>query len=178
MGKPIDITGKRYGKLIAIKVHHLGERNKRFWLCNCDCGQESIVSVGDLNSGKTNSCGCGKSIKLTERNTKHGGHNTRLYRIWRGLFKRCENPNSTDYFNYGARGVSICDEWRDFSVFRCWALSNGYTERLTIDRLNENGNYGPFNCRWATSKQQAEHKRKRSSFPKRNGKGQFTGKVG
>ena len=156
MGKCIDLTGKRYGKLLVVR--RKGSRNgKAMWECSCDCGNKSIVSTGDLNSGKTQSCGCVK--------TKHGcdrsGKRTRLYRIWTGMKTRCNNKSDHLYRLYGARGITVCDEWRDsFEAFRDWAQESGYRDDLTIDRINVDGNYDPGNCRWATRKEQMHNTRR------------------
>lgn len=173
MGKVLDITNEKYGKLTAIKIDHIGESGKRYWLCECDCGNTIIAKVDSLRSGNTKSCGCTRREKTIKRNLKHNGTGTRLYRIWQGLFKRCRNKNSTDYYNYGARGIKVCNEWEDFINFRNWAIINGYTDELTIERIDFNGNYEPSNCTWITKSEQVKNKRKRTKFPPRDSKGRF-----
>ena len=140
MGKPLDITGKRFGKLTAIKIDHLGFKNQRFWLCKCDCGNFTVQRISDLNAGKVKSCGCVRYKPLIDRNTSHNESKTRLYHIWRGIKTRCKNENHGDYKNYGGRGISICKEWEEsYVAFRDWAMSNGYDDNLTIERKDVNG---------------------------------------
>lgn len=91
-------------------------------------------------------------------NFKHGGRNTRLYRCWKGMRNRCYNPNNPKYYRYGGRGIVVCDEWEDFAVFRDWALANGYNDELSIDRIDNDGNYEPSNCKWSTPKEQANNR--------------------
>jgi hypothetical protein len=159
-----DITGKRFGRLVALKLDHYHQRKNasrlQYWLCRCDCGNEVVVAKPSLGKA-TFSCGClGKERRLTSKgNFKHGGKHTLLYEKWKGIFARCNNKNNISYKNYGGRGIKICPEWHDFASFRDWALANGYQDDLSIDRIDVNGNYEPLNCRWITIKEQSNNKR-------------------
>lgn len=130
------------------------------WRCKCDCGTEKIVSGGNLRSGQSQSCGCqGSRATIGDRTRTHGAKETRLYQTWSNMRGRCNNPNNDNYANYGGRGISVCEEWDDFSKFRDWALANGYTDILTIERKDVNGNYNPNNCTWADMQAQSENRR-------------------
>ena len=156
-GKLIDITGKRFGSLVVLeKVNHKRTRYK----CRCDCGNTVEVDSYYLRHGIANPCQCSKKYHSGEDSAtyKHGGSRTRLYGIWQGMLNRCRNSNIERYANYGGRGISVCDEWQDFSAFKEWANSNGYKEDLSIDRVDVNKGYSPDNCRWADSKTQAYNK--------------------
>ena len=154
----IDISGKRFGRLIAIKPVQNSKNGDAKWKCKCDCGNETNVKYQHLKSGEIKSCGCWK-----EAPKKHGmttkGERPRIYGIWVGMKQRCTNPNVEKYPRYGGRGIKVCPEWEeDFQAFYEWAIANGYQDNLTIDRIDNDGNYEPSNCQWITSE---ENTRKR-----------------
>lgn len=151
-----DLSGQRFGKLTVLSFDSV-KRGRAHFKCICDCGTECVKMGWLLSSGKTRSCGC-LAVNNTDQTT-HGLSKTHLYGVWRTMKSRCYNPKSQHYKNYGARGIEVCDEWKnDFMAFHAWAMENGYKEGLTIDRISVNGNYEPSNCRWTTQKAQCNNK--------------------
>ena len=156
-----DLTGKRFGRLTVIGVEDNGKR-QTYYACQCDCGNVKVIRADALVGGCTVSCGCKKKeqdrVNLTA-NHSHKMSGTRIYTIWQGIKQRCLNPADTRYERYGGRGISICKEWENsFQAFYDWAISNGYSDDLTIDRIDNDGNYEPSNCKWSTNKEQCNNR--------------------
>lgn len=158
MGRKIlDLVGKQYGRLTVLEYSCRNTRGKSMWKCQCECGNTCEVLGTRLRSGHTKSCGCYNHEITKEKSTTHGMSNSRLYNIWKVMLKRCNYKNGTNYRNYGAKGIRVCEEWYSFEKFRDWAIDNGYSDELTIDRINNGGNYTPENCRWVDMKTQARN---------------------
>ena len=160
-----SFIGKKNNFLTVIGISR-DKSNKKVLICQCDCGNVKKIQPYHWKAGIVKSCGCKNSQLLSEANTvlKHTEELDRLRRIYNGMKQRCYNPNIDNYSNYGGRGISICEEWlNDREAFIEWALSHGYSNNLSIDRIDVNGNYEPSNCRWATDKQQRNNQRPRKA---------------
>ena len=148
--------GEKYGLLTVINIYK--ENNKTVYECKCNCGNsKKIIGAYKLYKGNIKSCGCLVGIKCADRNRKnriYRHQDSRLLDIWRHMHYRCEKVNSFGYKYYGAKGIKVCDEWKDFDAFATWSYQNGYNENLTIDRIDCSKSYEPNNCRWVDFKVQ------------------------
>ena len=151
-----DVSGQRFGRLVAVEPIRQTPKG-RLWKCLCDCGNYTQVRIGALTVGSTKSCGCLQVEVAGAKNRTHGMTNTKTYRIWKGMKRRCYNKNDASYSEYGGRGIAICDRWRnDFLLF---LKDMGESPKgLSIERINNQGNYEPSNCRWATPAEQCRNR--------------------
>jgi len=157
MSRVIELTGEKFGKLTVIE--RAGTRRKRaMWKCECECGITTIVAGQDLKSGNTKSCGCVGKEKIKNLRYKHGLSHTRIHNIWWALYQRCCDENSSSYHWYGAKGITMCEDWKEFNNFHKWCYENGYNENFSIDRKNNNIGYYPDNCRWVDMKTQQRNR--------------------
>lgn len=158
MSKKIDLTGKRFGRLIVIK-----ESEKTYgqvmWLCKCDCGKTKSINGNSLRRGISTSCGCYRLEQSNVACHKHGLSNTRLHKIWRDMISRCYSVGDYHGEWYREKGIIICDEWKEnFQAFYDWSVANGYSDKLTIDRIDNDKGYSPDNCRWITILEQCHNR--------------------
>jgi hypothetical protein len=184
MGKTVDIIGKTFNRWTVIKdSESKGNRGQSLVWCKCECGTVREVVKGNLKNGASKSCGCLNIERIKKRTTKHSKSNSKLYYIYNRMIYACTKPQNFDYKYYGGRGIEVCEEWlNSFQAFHDWALANGYDEnapygKCTIDRIDNNGNYEPSNCRWVDMKQQSQNKRTNNKI---NGKciGNIANEVG
>lgn len=152
----LDIQiGEKYNNLTIIKEVEK-RNNRRHFLCKCDCGNEKIIRIDGITSGHAKTCGC-LQLQVAK---KHGFFGTRIYQTWVQMKARCFNEQHKHYKDYGGRGITVCDEWKDdFMTYYYWSIDNGYAENLSIDRIENDGNYEPSNCRWVSMQMQANNKR-------------------
>lgn len=158
------MINRRFGKLVVVEKgdNYIDKRGypRDMWVCKCDCNNTKTILGLNLRSGNSKSCGCATKENAIKINTKHGMNRTRLHEIWVGMRKRCNNKKCKCYKSYGGRGITVCNEWKDFESFYNWAIVNGYSDNLSLDRIDVNGNYCPENCRWATMKVQMNNTRR------------------
>jgi hypothetical protein len=171
LGRPcVDILGKRFGRIVVIEKTAKRSQESIVWKCRCDCGKETFVSTGNLRSGNTVSCGCFRREKTKLSFQKHGctanDRVTKEYRTWDAMKERCYNPKCKQFKNYGGRGIKVCDEWlHSFENFLAYLKANKMYPKpvgMSIDRIDNDGNYEPGNIRWATQSQQNCNQRSRS----------------
>ena len=162
-----NLLWQKFGRLTVIESAGANSHREHLWKCKCECGNEKIINAYALVSGHTKSCGCLAIDTSRILNTKHGERDSRLYRIYTNMKSRCYKENSSNYKYYGGRGIRVCEEWlgKDGAYNFCkWAKSNGYSDNLTLDRIDNNAEYSPSNCRWITWKQQQNNKRNNVKF--------------
>ena len=160
----VDLSGRTFGEWRVLGQDGNAKGGGALWRCQCSCGAQSVVRGSDLRRGKSASCGHAKvkpaREKVAPKYAAGGESNSRLYRIWQHMKWRCYNERCPGYKNYGARGIEVCEEWRDsYLKFSSWARASGYADHLTIERVDNDQGYHPGNCTWADRQQQSENRR-------------------
>jgi hypothetical protein len=164
--KKLNIIGQVFGQLTVLSeapTRIRGNRKVFYVVTQCTCGNIQEQSATEIKRGGTKSCGCLRKATTKRCRTTHGESSTRLYGIWCRMRMRCTNPNASDYEYYGGRGITVCSEWSNYTTFAKWARENGYSDELTIDRINNDVGYSPDNCQWVTWQDQAQNRRPRNS---------------
>lgn len=164
LGKHVDLTGRRFGRLVVLSPSKTRKYRQACWVCQCDCGTIKEFPTESLKKGASKSCGCLQKERASTTKKKHGQCDSRLYSIWANMIGRCSRPTSTGYENYGGRGIKVCDEWHNFQSFMQWAEQSGYDPALkfvecSLDRIDANKDYSPDNCRWVDWDTQQNNRR-------------------
>jgi hypothetical protein len=155
--------------IIREEMFQRKNKKRKYYLVECSCGNEKWILAQNVKNGRTKSCGCISTELKVKATTKHGMHKTRIYQTYHDMKDRCLNSNNPRYHRYGGRGIIICERWlSSFENFYEWAVSNGYSDTLTIERVNNDGNYCPENCKWATMEEQLKNRTTRRSAHGRN----------
>lgn len=158
MAKLKDLTGQRFGRWSVTARAENTNKGQSQWLCVCDCGTVRVINTNNIRQGSSKSCGCLKDELTSARSKTHGLTNTRTYRCWANMITRCENKNFSRHADYADRGISVCDNWQTFAGFLA-DMGECPSSECSIDRINNDGNYEPSNCRWATKVTQANNTR-------------------